>query len=207
MSKTNKRNDPLLDLERQMFSAALMLDVAVPQKSADLIPYPAGRSPGWITYRDRVAFVILDYRGKPRIRTGHIASWPGSHGAGMEVDNVNKTVVWCDQTLNDLADDADDAHEQSFNPKDPRLIRLDEVSVFQDAKRAAIWFGNTYPERVAKHIGILFTMSDFGRSDELQDSEAAQKIAIEAARREMGWYGEDGQFHPPVRDDSTVAAV
>lgn len=94
----------------------------VPQPLGLFSPKPGERTPGWITKGDQVLFVIIDPKGKPRIRTGHICSSPGSHGAGWEVDNVQETIVWCDQVLNDCAGCADDTYEKSFVPSDPRLI-------------------------------------------------------------------------------------
>ena len=104
-----------------------MESTTVLQQPALFFTPPSQRQPGWLSYEDEVIFVILDKQGLPKIRTGHICSWPGSHGAGFEVDNVSKTIVWCDQVLNDLSDNADDAYEKLFNVDDSCLIKRDEI--------------------------------------------------------------------------------
>jgi hypothetical protein len=199
-------DNPVIELERKMFKADLMQDVQVPQKDPDLVPMPSERPPGWIAYHDRVAFIIRDQRGSLRIRTGHIASTAGTSHTG--VDNVSKTVVWCDQRLNDLADNADDAHEECFNPKDPRLLRLDEVKVLGYLERITVWFEGVYSSEEIRRIGELLTQHfDFGRQKELDEEAEAWQLGIEAARKKLGWYDQAGKFHPPVRDEQAPAAV
>ena len=141
---------------------------------------PDERKPGWIKHQDLVAFVLTDPRTMAvRICTGHICSSPGSHGAGFEVDNVAKTIVWSDQTLNDFADDADDAHEKSFEVGDPRLIRRDEAHVLADAKLAEKWFkGVCSPEAIVE-IARLCSLKDFGISEYERAIAARWQAGIE----------------------------
>ncbi|MEK7641795.1 MAG: hypothetical protein AAB365_02260 [Patescibacteria group bacterium] len=205
MSKVAFKENPIIELERRMFRANLMMDVAVPQKDPDFVLMPSERPPGWIAYQDRVAFIIRDQRGGLRIRTGHIASTAGTSHAG--VDNVSKTIVWCDQRLNDLADNADDAHEECFDPKDPRLIRLDEVKALRYLNRITAWFQGVYSSEEIQRLSELFLTFDFGRQQELEEEAEAWRLGMEAARKKLGWYGEDGQFHPPVNDSSTIVVA
>lgn len=175
-----------------------MLDVAVPQKELEVIPKPSERPSDWIAYQDRVAFVITDYRGNLRIRTGHIVSTAGT--SHTNIDNVTRTVVWCDQRLNDLADNADDAHEVVFNTKDPRLVRLDEVEVFHYTTRSIAWFEGIYSHDAARRISMLFESSDFGRKNELEEEALAFNLGLEAARKKLGHYAENGAFCPPCHE-------
>lgn len=167
------------------------------QKPATSVPKPADRPAKWIKYEDLVAFVIIDRNGKPRIRTGHVTSWPGSHGAGLEVDNVVQTIVWCDQVLNDLADNADDAYEESFDPKDPNLLRLDELEPLKNPETAIVWFQGIHSPEISRQISVLLSKPDLGHEDECKEEAEALESAHEAVRKKLGWW-QGAEFHPPV---------
>lgn len=136
------------------------------QKPVSDVCSPLDRPFDWITHGTDVAFVIKDKGGKIRIRIGFICSSPGSHGHEFEVDNIKKTVVYSYQVLNEMADDADDAHEQSFNPKDPCLLRLDEIEILKEPDYAVTWFKNIYSPEIARQISALLSKSDLGLEDE-----------------------------------------
>lgn len=161
------------------------------QKDISVIPLPSVRPANWIKRGDLVAFVLIDRRGKVRIRPGHICSWPGSHGAGMEVDNVKKTIVWSHVVLNDLADNADDAHEEGFDPKDPRLFRLDEIEYLKDPQRAICWFDGVYLPEVIREIARLLSLPDLGTDEELKDEAAWYEDVRRNAIRRVGLVGDD----------------
>lgn len=165
--------------------------IVPPQKPVASVPKPADRPVDWIKYNDLVAFVITDRRGKVRIRPGHICSWPGSHGAGMEVDNVKRTIVWSRLVLNDVADNADDAYEKGFDPKDPRLFRLDEIEYLKDPERAASWFTGVYPPDVVREIARLLSIPDLGMDEELKDEAAWYEEVRQNAIRRLGLVGSD----------------
>lgn len=183
-------------VEKIILESDLMLDVAVPQKELSSIPKPADRPTDWINYPDCVAFIFLDKRGMVRIRTGHICSTAGT--SHLNTDNISSTVVWSDQMLNDLADNADDAYEISFDPKDPRLLRLDEIIALQDLQRAVDWFAGIYSPEFAACISALLSLPDFGRSEELREEAQLWEQAGEAARKKLGYYDNKGVFNRPA---------
>lgn len=149
------------------------------------------RQPGWLAFQDDVVFVIVEGT-TPRIRTGHICSWPGSHGAAYEVDNVRLTVVWCDQLLNDLSDDGDDAHEKLFEIHDCRFFKADEAHVLQDPRKAVEWFAGVYSPEIAIKISVLLSKPDFGFEDEAREKgEALEQLEARSALRKS-WWQRDG---------------
>lgn len=176
-----------------------MLDkplVIPPQKPVTSVSKPALRPAKWIKYEDKVAFVIIDRNGKPRMRTGHVTSWPGSHGSGFEVDNIAKTIIWSDQELR-MADNADDAYEKGFSPKDPCLLRLDELEPLKNPETAVAWFQGIYSPEISRQISALISKPDLGWEDEWKEEAEIEKSARDAARKKLGWW-EGSKFHPPV---------
>lgn len=168
---------------------------SVQSKPLEAIPEPAGRQRGWINYEDHVAFVIIDKEGRPRIRTGHITSWPGSHGAGHEVDNLGKTVVWCDQVLNECADNADDAHEKTFDPKDPNLLRLDELEILKDPKVAEVWFKGVHAPEIARQISALVSLPDLGIGKEEKEMADRQQKFFKDLSARLPWWKDKPPVH------------
>ncbi len=160
------------------------------------MPLPKDRPADWIRYKDRVAFAIIDKAGIPRMRTGHICSWPGSHGAGMTVDNVAKTIVMCDQVLNDMADHEDDRHERAFDPKDPALLRLDEIEPLKDPEFAVSWFESKHCADVARQISELLRKSDLGLEDELKARSAELTTIVKRGKVNMSWWRRYGRPAP-----------
>ena len=103
---------------------------------------PHMRTKGWLNHKDRVVVITFEDR-IPIIKTGHVCSWPGSHGIGMEVDNINETVVWGDEPWNNLAivDNADDAHEKTFTPRNNHLfLKIEEAVQLCNVEQATLWF-------------------------------------------------------------------
>lgn len=168
----------------------------VPQKPLAAIPKPSERPPDWIASDAGVAIVLVE-NGKVRIRPGSICSAPGSHGSGWEVDNIRKTIVWTDDSINPGADSVDDAHEACFDPKDPRLLRLDEIEYLKDPERAVRWFTGAESPEIARIISGLLSKPDFGRQDELTEYAEASRKGQEAAKAKLGYY-EGAAFHPPI---------
>ena len=166
------------------------------EKSTGVIPLPSKRPPGWLKYEDAVIFVILDDKGVPRLRTGHSCSWPGSHGAGFEIDNISKTIVWCNQVLNDLSDNADDAHEKSFSIKNPCLLKLDEIKPLRDARKATEWFKGVYPRNIAHKIAKLLSRPYFGLHDEAKEKAAVAKKFSRRSDLNLRWWQKHGRPHP-----------
>lgn len=170
-----------------------MQSTNVPKQSTLFFTKPSERQRGWLAYEDDVAFVILDRKNIPRIRTGHITSTGHSH---CGIDNVSKTVVWCDQILNDLSDNADDAYEESFKINDPRLLKRGEIEPLKDPKVAAEWFRGIYPPKVACRIAKLISKPDFGLSDEAKEKAAVQDKCYERAEENLKYWQEHGCPHP-----------
>jgi hypothetical protein len=170
-----------------------MLKTTVHQQLALCVTPPGHRQPGWLARGDEVIFVILDRKGLPRIRTGHIGSTGCSH---CGIDNISKTVVWCDQVLNELSDNADDAYERSFKVKDPCLIKLDEIERLKDPKVAAGWFRGIYPPKVAHHISKLLSKPDFGLLDEAKGKAAVRDKYHERSEANLKHWQEYSCPHP-----------
>lgn len=170
-------------------------ELNVQQKTTTDIPLPGSRPRGWIKYADGMA-VVMNIKGKLRVRTGFVCSSPGSHGAGMEVDNVRETIVWFDDVLNEMADDADDAHEQGFNPQDPHLVRLDEVEYLRDPARAVAWFAGVRSETQAKEISALFRKPDFGYEEEAKEESDFWSRVAKRSEVNMQWWRTKGRPAP-----------
>jgi len=166
------------------------------QKLLLQIPKPQERGKGWLNYDDPVIFVILDSSGLPRIRTGHICSSPGSHGTGFEIDNISKTIVWCNQVLNDLSDNADDAHEKSFSVRNPCLLKLNEIKPLRDARKAAEWFKGVYPRNIAHQIAKLLSRPYFGLHDEAKEKAAVEQKFARRLDLNLHWWQKHGRPHP-----------
>src|SRR5437868_4664180 len=96
-----------------------------------------------LAYKDRV--VVVRVKG-PQIHVfpGHICSWPGSHGTGMEVDNIRKTIVWTDQPCRENQNDADDEHEMVFDPSNPCLLTEAEANLLKNSAASIAWFNDTF---------------------------------------------------------------
>jgi hypothetical protein len=77
--------------------------------------------------------------------------------------------------LNDLSDNADDAHEKSFEVKDPRLLKLDEIESLKDPRKAVEWFTGVYSPKVAYQISKLLSKPDFGLHDETMAEVVANR--------------------------------
>ncbi len=60
---------------------------------------------------------LTSIRPAQELRTGIFVVGRAVMAQAFEIDNISKTIVWCDQVLNDLSDNADDAHEKSFRSK------------------------------------------------------------------------------------------
>ena len=61
-------------------------------------------------------------------------------------------MVWGDRPWNTLADNADDAHERTFQVRDPNLLKADEVELFRNDTFARQWFEGVYPPEVIRQI-------------------------------------------------------
>jgi len=171
-------------------------DVNVPQKPLALIPMPGRRPADWIKYEDVVAFVEYDQSSQRIfIGTGHICSWPGSHGSGMEVDNIRKTVVYSDEEIREV-EDFDLAHEESFDPQDACLVRLDEVDFLRDPERAVAWFQGVFPPEVARQISALFCKSDFGRAEREEEKRKQLKELNVKSELNVHWWKYCGRPAP-----------
>lgn len=101
----------------------------------------------------RVVVVLVSTESVVDIRTGHICSTRNtSHGVGDEIDNIEKTVVWGDRRFNELADSADDAHEKTFEVKDPHLLSIDEAENLRIIPNAILWFAGIYSPEISTAI-------------------------------------------------------
>ena len=147
-----------------------------------VIPKASERKPGWIAHGDKVLFFDADRGGVMRVRTGHIASSASSH---CGIDNIFRTVVWCDHVNNPDADNADDAHERSFMISDPTLMHRDEAAWLRNVVNAKAWFGGMYQPPVIDRIVRLLTLPDFGQAEEEREIEAARCAAESYARRRL----------------------
>ena len=181
------------ELAQQLWDMGKPRNVNVPQKPIVSIPMPGQRPPDWIKHEDEVAFVRRKGTGdkaKIIIGTGHICSWPGSHGNGMDVDNIKKTIVWSDEELR-MADNADDAHEKSFETKDPCLLRLDEIIIIRDPERAVAWFNGVFTPETAREICALLNKPDFGY-EERQKKEQEAREKLHSERKPRWWEKVEG---------------
>jgi len=156
---------------------------------------PDQRQKGWINYTDQMV-CLIDIGGEIRFRTGHICSWPGSHGSGSEIDNVVKTIVWCDQNIRDC-DHFDDRHEKSFQVNDPCLMKLDEIVFLRDGKVAAQWFKGVFTPCQILRIVRLLALDDLGIFAEQQEEIAVWRASINKINARLAWWKEKGQLHRP----------
>ncbi len=122
-------------------------------KQNTTLAFPAhSRGKGWAVYRRKVVVIeVENNQSEIRIRTGFINSTSTSHEG---VDNVYKTIVWLDKAWNDIADNADDAHEQSYAVQDPRLLGVDEIGLLRYPELGKVWFGGWYEERTLTAISM-----------------------------------------------------
>ena len=164
---------------------------------------PDERQKGWIDYEDKVICLLI-IKGKIRFRTGHICSLPGSHGSGLEIDNVSKTVVWCDQEIRDC-DDFDDRHEKSFLVSDPCLMKLDEIIFLRDGKVALQWFKKVFTPCQILRIVKLLASDDLGIFAEQQEEAAAWHDTINKINARLAWWKEKGQSHQPFGQTAPAA--
>jgi hypothetical protein len=94
-------------------------------------------------------------RNYSRASGGFAEKWLGEISAesGVGVDNVKRAIVWCDEIHNDLADDADDAHEKGMDVVSPNLIGADEIGLLRYPELCKLWFGGKYSDEVLAKIG------------------------------------------------------
>jgi len=129
--------------------------------------------------------------GKFRIRTGFICSTPHTH---LDIDNVTKVVIWSDSALRD-SDSADDAHEQSFQVKDPMLIRLEDVFLVRDGRMLKKWFEGILTPHEIVQIQRLLKLSDLGRANELIEIARRERPANLLRQFYSTWWQ---KFHRPI---------
>ena len=135
---------------------------------ADIIAVPTPptqRKKGWINYLDNVLTIEVSPRADNGVYVmrGHICSWPGSHGAGFEVDNVKTTIVYLDDPqAEDGMAPPDDVREKSFEGSDPHLIRREDAPWFKDPSNVYLWFEGVYSspvcEQIAKEITKVYEL-------------------------------------------------
>jgi hypothetical protein len=161
---------------------------------AKVLVMPDQRGKGWIKYMDLVLFVHT-IKGVLWIRTGHIASWPGSHGVGFEIDNFSKTIVWSDESIRDC-DHFDDCHEKTFKVNDPLLIRRDEVHFLQDGKLALKWFHGTLAPCEIYRVHRLLKQSDFGLAEEMAYNDTERLQLLPRLKALESWWHTNTYPHP-----------
>ena len=174
------------ELAKQIREPQQKLDI--PQKPAESICVPAKRADDWVKNKDPVAVVRIEYGGKVRVRPGFICNYAGSQGERI-------TVRFDDSIA--MAAHSDDEHEESYDLKDPCLMRLDEVGILRVPDQSISWFAGLYHAETARQISELLCKPDFGRQDELDENAEAHRLGGDAARKKLGHY-EAIVFHPPV---------
>lgn len=160
------------------------------------VPKANERQPGWLTYKDQVVVITFPkVEGHPvHILGGFIASWPGSHGDGFEVDNISKTVVWFDEPINNLSDNADDAYEKSFDVKDPLLIKVSEIGHLRSLENALAWFDGQKMENGRRFTSDIIRMI----ADQLAIFDAGKQKRPKTEMEEfLDALGEDRKKNPP----------
>ena len=153
---------------------------------------PKDRAKGWVVNGDHIIF-LMEVDGVIRFRTGFVSSSSNSH---VGVNNVDQVVIWCDQTLNDLADCADDAHEISFDVNDPRLIKLDEATYLREGNNALQWFKDIYPPHTIFIIQKLLQQDDLGLLAEEEQMAAVRNRIYERLNMNFHWWQTHGCPHP-----------
>lgn len=129
------------------------------EKIKEVLP-AASRKDGWARYARRVA-VVKVHEAAVAIHTGHICSTPTSH---IGVDNLVRTVVWCDEPWRD-ADSADDAREFGIEVRSPNLLGADEIGLLQYAAVVKMWFGAKYPASIRAEISRVAARVVFSTPD------------------------------------------
>ena len=121
------------------------------------VPPARNRQPGHFIYEDRVVIIKAGKEDNVTILTGHITSTPCSHHG---IDNKKRVIVWGDEPFNDLADNADDAHEQRFDITSHELFKREEAEVLKDPSKAIEWFNGIYNLQTARLIAERLQMTD-----------------------------------------------
>ncbi|HEY4511253.1 MAG TPA: hypothetical protein VJH55_00195 [Candidatus Paceibacterota bacterium] len=135
------------------------------------IPAPS-RKKGWAKYQRTVAIIEVD-KGEVVIWTGYICSTPMTH---VGVDNVKRAVVYCDEIHNDLADDADDAHEIGMDVVSPNFIGADEIGLLQYPELRRLWFGDKYSDEMLAKIGEAVATVVFPKPEDDLDLRAFSEL-------------------------------
>lgn len=100
----------------------------VAQKPIAQVPDPADRKDGWTKFGDLMVTIPDDQEKGFQVGTGYLET------AGDQM------IVWLDGKHSGFEDGAQDLQRKFFYLTDPRLMRMDELDVFNDPERAAQWF-------------------------------------------------------------------
>lgn len=105
----------------------------------------------WANPWRRVVCIDINPKDRQvRILTGKIMD-PTEFG----VNPKEEIIVYFDQKINTMADDADDAHSKVFKIDDPHLLWATEAHLLIDAEACLEWFEKKYPIEEAGNSQLL----------------------------------------------------
>jgi hypothetical protein len=161
---------------------------------ATTLVMPCDRKAGWIEENAKAGVIIRDKGGKFRIRTGHVYGLSGSHSA-------TKIIIWSDQAVNDLADEADDIYKMSLFMNDPSLFRIDEITLMCDGHVLRQWFKNIFGPHDLVQIQRLLKQNDLGAAQERKDRIARNRALMPKIRAASWWRSQNKSPHPAFGDN------
>lgn len=102
----------------------------------------------WANPWRRVIYIDIDPKDRQvTILTGKIMD-----PAGFEMDPRKKIMVWFDQVINSMADDA---HSRVFDIDDRHVLWATEAHFLIDPRACLKWFGEEYPLSIAGNYELL----------------------------------------------------